>query len=405
MNTSNSSLYFGVVGEGPDATITAYGTAVAMGIPTSEQKAWACPTCTFWNAETVGRFCSMCGSRRFLEGDGSRSRSLEEDTFEVPPAGMKRYNDEDSNNDSSDQIGSTCPFVFSPLPEDSNKRRSLNDALAMRASSHHGSKSLETSFTVFGLLEENDAQSVGTFSDKPPAKQGKPAALSAKEFQMSFANWSVSDQGAWACPACTFVNTSPLHLQCEICGQNRPAKSNQYQSQRVVQEMMETSFRSGQTDFLKQQQEKIEEIEERVILEERMRELAELQAQMLADFEAAKNNNGASSLRRSTVERRARLSEGYLEDLERVRSEELEEQTRMEGLLRERRTALSDDLRSTEGSPNYNPVHFQAQQNQIRAQEQMLNQWKQSYRRRESDIAEIRRRQQEIMHRWQHDTI
>ena len=168
--------------------------------------------------------------------------------------------------------------------------------------------------------------------------------------------------------------------------------------------MMETSFRSGQTNFLKKQQEKIEEIEERVILEERMKELSKLQGQMLADFEAAKNN-GAKSLRKSVVGANAMLSESYLEDLERVRREELEEQNRVENLLRERRAALSQDLRSKEGAPDSNRAHLQTQQHQLRAQENLLSQWKSSFEKRESDISEIRRRQEEIMRRWQHDTI
>lgn len=401
MSTRDPSFYFGVVGEGPDSTITAFGTAVAMGIPESEQKAWACPTCTFWNAETVGRFCSMCGTRRFLESEGSGPCDLDGSDSKFPARTKRDSEDDYVNNDSSDQIGTSCPYVFSPLPEDSKKISSLSDAWAMRGSSHHGSKALEKSFTVFGLLDENDSADA-SLSDRPPAKQNK--RLSAREFQMSFANWSVSDQGAWACPACTFVNTNPLHLQCEICGQNRPAKSTQYQSQRALQEMMETSFRTGQTDFLKKQQEKIEEIEERVILEERMKELAALQAQMLTDFEAAKNN-GAQALRRSTIEQRARISEDYLEDLERVRREERQEQTRMEDLLRERRTALSGDLRSLGDSPNLNPMQMKAQQNEIRAQEHLLTQWKKSFQKRESDIAEIRRRQDEIMRRWQEDSF
>jgi hypothetical protein len=312
---------------------------------------------------------------------------------------MKRdYNDDDddgSNRDSSDHIERANPLVFSPLPEDCKKISSLSDAVAMRGHSSHGSKSWEKSFSLFGLLEENE--SGDALSEMAPANNTKPPAVSAKEFQMSFANWSVSDQGAWTCPACTFVNTSPLHLQCEICGQNRPAKSKQYHSQRVVQEMMETSFRSGQTDFLKQQQERIEEIEERVILEERMKELAELQAQMFAEFERAKKT-GDASLRRSSVVQRARLSEGYMEDLERVRRDELEEQTRMEDVLRERRRSIQDRT-------NINRAQLHAQQNEIRAQEQLLSQWKQSFRKRESDIAEIRRRQEEIMRRWQYDNF
>lgn len=34
-----------------------------------------------------------------------------------------------------------------------------------------------------------------------------------------------ADQGAWNCPACTFLNENPLHLVCAICGTAQPPES------------------------------------------------------------------------------------------------------------------------------------------------------------------------------------
>lgn len=397
--SSDNNFHFGVVGEGPDATIAAFGSSVAMGIPQGEAKAWACQTCTFWNTESMGRFCSMCGSRRFVGSDADIV--TQEQAAARPP--MDRL--EISVSESGDILGDS-PLVFSPIPGEKGKIGSVKDMLGGRNSSHLGTKALEKSFSVFGLLDE---EHVDEFAEEPAAKDCKQPALTAREFQMSFANWSISDQGAWTCGACTFVNTNSLHLQCEICGQNRPAKTSQNQCQKVMQDMMETSFRSGQHDFLKKQQEKIEEIEERVIAAERMKEIAALQADMLNGFGAEEEEELASESAPSAAvlaqKAKAQLAEDYLDELERARKQELEEQNQMEALLEDRRRRLGMERMSTERCLQGGPIQIDSQQSQVRAQEQLLSQWKQSYRKKESDIADIRRRQEDIMNKWQHGAL
>lgn len=392
-------FHFGVVGEGPDATIAAFGSSLVAGVPESEQKAWACPTCTFWNTETMGKFCSMCGGRRFPGNECAAAPPQTQAPAQYHThSGMEHF----ENSESADTLGDS-PFTFSPLPGDKKKLGSISEVA--RASSHGRNNGLEKSFSVFGLLED---ESYDEFGGDSPRKDQKPA-LNAKDFQMSFANWSVSDQGAWTCPSCTFVNTNPLHLQCEICCQSRPAKNTAIQNQKVMQDMMETSFRTGQKDFLRQQQERIEEIEERVLAAERIKEITELQAEMLGGYEEQKWDTkeapryaaapavGASY----EMAQKAKMAEEYIDDLERARQKEFEEQQKMEALLHERRSRLGMERMSTERCLQNGPFKVTSEQSQIRAQEKLLSQWKQSYRKKEADIAAIRERQNDILNRWQ----
>jgi hypothetical protein len=406
--SSEDAFHFGVVGEGSDATIAAFGSSVALGVPEGEAKAWACQTCTFWNTETMGRFCSMCGSRRFVGSEGAidessssghgqilHSHSQGQEVAQAPT--QQRY---DASFSEAGDTFCESPFVFSPIQEDKEKLSSISDTLGQR--SPRGTNALEKSFSVFGLLDDDNGDCA---VEAPAAEGGQKPALSAKEFQMSFANWSISDQGAWTCGACTFVNANPLHLQCELCGQNRPTKTARIQNQKVMQDMMETSFRTGQHDFLRQQQEKIEEIEERVIAAERMKEIVELQAEMLDEVEEEKREiqeQVAQTAAPSAAEmtQKSRLAEEYLDDLERVRKQELEEQNHMEAILEDQRRRLGMERMGTERCLQEGPIQIDSKRTQVRAQEQLLFQWKQSYRKKEDDIVEIRKRQQEIMNRW-----
>ena len=388
---SEGEFHFGVVGEGNDATIAAFGSSLAAGVPAGEAKAWACETCTFWNTETMGRFCSMCGSRRFLDSENACAVSSGQihQGQTTSPLPMQRFVSTRSVSEARDTV-SDLPLVFSPTPEGNRKKiKSLND-MFMRGSPNNGNRTLEKSFSVFGLLDEVH---VDEYAKEPSAK--KPPVLSARDFQMSFANWSISDQGAWTCGACTYVNTNALHLQCEICGQNRPGNAIKNQSQKVMQDMMETSFRTGQDDFLRQQQERIEEIEERVLASKRMEELTELQAEILDD------DAEFSRVDTPNIVQKAKLAEEYLDELERARKQELEEQNRMEMILQDRRRRLGMERRTTERCLQEGPITVDSQRTEVKAQERLLSQWKQSYRRKESDIAEIRRKQEEIMKRWQ----
>ena len=45
--------------------------------------------------------------------------------------------------------------------------------------------------------------------------------VSIKEKRMSFGNWDDIKNEKWTCSHCTFKNSNPLYLVCEVCGQER----------------------------------------------------------------------------------------------------------------------------------------------------------------------------------------
>ena len=248
--------------------------------------------------------------------------------------------------------------------------------------------------------------------------------LNERDFQMSFANWSISDQGAWACIACTYVNTNPLHLTCEVCGQTRPRKSVSEYSQRALQDMFETSIRTGQHDFLRRQQEKIEEIEEKVIAIERIHEIKEIQAELLNEIATSERQRPLSQSehqRRHEEEQRRdyELAQTYLKQIEEMRKQEREEQQRMEDHLEKRRVSLGLERLDGDDDNNNNDDYgggrrrvaqhpyasVEQEENaavlEVRAQERMLSKWREQWKHQDDDIETIRRNQQEIMNKLQ----
>jgi hypothetical protein len=367
MNSSYNNLHFGVVGDGPDATITAYGSAASMGVPSEskQQKAWTCTTCAFHNSETLGRFCSMCGSRRFAN---------------------TRESDDSWQSGERGEQGDT----FRELPGGSPRPRQVNN--------------LEGSFSFLNLM---DAPPLVDIPKPPDDPQPKRTTLSEKEFQMSFANWSISDSGAWTCMSCTFVNTNALHLTCEVCESKRPKKNTVNHSQKVMQDMSETSFRSGQPDFLRKQQEKIEEIEERVIAAERMDEITEAQADMMEYLNEEKKDTIVDGRVVASAAKKDQLTRQWIDELEQVRRQEVEEQQRMEELADRRRRELQKESMATQPqrclkSQKPSPIEAaMSPQAAVRAQERLLSEWKQSYKSREPEIAAIRERQHAISRKLQ----
>lgn len=394
---ASDGYHFGIIGMGHDAIIAAYGSSVAMGIPSDDSapKAWTCEMCTFHNTETLGRFCSMCGSARI-------GNSNVDDTGGPVSGQQKRGSEvsEYSHNEHNDILGE--------LPLHSNGRaNNLEGSFSLLSPRRTSNR--EGSFSFLSLMDSNPP--FGEDPEKRNPQEIHPT-LSEKDFQMSFANWSISDNGAWTCIACTYVNTNVLHLTCEVCGQDRPSKNSGAQSQKAMQEMFETSFRTGQQDFLRRQQEKIDEVEQRVLSNERVEEIMGMQSEMIQEFkdekEEANYQAGAQNSDRLTIiSERAQRAGEWVEQLEQVHRLEEKEQQRMEQVLSQRWRDLGMERMSTQpclqnsaiSSRNLGPAP--AAENQVRAQEQLLSQWKKKTRARDLNITAIRERQQAIFDKLQ----
>ena len=502
--------HYGIVGDGPDETIAAYGSSVAMGILEEEQhqqnlKAWTCEICTFHNAESLGRFCSFCGSARFVscnsnngEHHGGVYEDIDVGNDEFPNNNYNRYrqnqnvhnenysaqyhNDDDGanynyndhlhqrhhidgydddqsssdysnqnhchhsvddNNDeeegrcSDDELGDTIGELSNLPHEQQQPHHSSPTRSPFRRNKRYQDTGggLEGSFSLLTLVggtgpsllddvPETKEATTGMPSSSNPNNQNRRTSepLNEKDFQMSFANWSISDNGAWTCSVCTFVNTNALHLTCEVCGGNRPSnKSTMAQEcQKQMQHMFETSFRTGQTDFLRRQQEKIEEIEERVISAERYEEISDMQSKMIQHFDEHQPGPPTSrhhhqqqqqepqqeyEARQQQLQDEYERSQQYIQQLEDVRQKEREEQLKMGAILEMKRRDLGMERTET-GHALINPPPYQtnlatSEPAKVRAQERLLSQWKTSWKQKEPDVAAIRQRQQQIFDRLQ----
>jgi hypothetical protein len=492
-------FHFAVAGEGDDAVIMAYGSAVAVGVLSVDdgvpQKAWTCSVCTFHNSETLGRFCSMCGSPR-IGGEISGNAALKTDqTIFCPQQGKLESHRIEGLPESPHQKAVSSTREYSPqqsrgeslledrdtvtelLPSSSHQRRyhyphqnfrgprrlasiepprvggglqRLRSLEPPETWGHTTSRSpIESPTHQFGQDQENSLNfeesfsflslmdgpplvepsytqpSSGTSSKAPSAhitERQRPSTLSEKEFQMSFANWSMSDNGAWTCIACTFVNVNPLHLTCEICGQNRPSSKDRMmeQSQRVMQDMLETSFRTGQQDFLRRQSRKIEVLEDRVVTTERLQEIMNYQNEILGDYNEQRgyleyktdgDNTNEQCRVEMSVSEKAQLTNEWIDRLEQVRGQERAEQDQMEVTLRSRRKELGMDRYASSEGPVPGDCSITSAQNSesaqctVRAQERLLSQWKRDWESRETQLQEIRLRQRTIFERLHCDTF
>jgi hypothetical protein len=278
-------------------------------------------------------------------------------------------------------------YCFSP--EDGNKQ-----TVSLHLTEE---KEGEGSFSIGNLLDPLPFDTDSNLTQSHVA--ANPATLDAKDFQMSFANWSICDQGAWTCIACTYVNTDQLHLTCDVCGHKRPGNTVANQAQKVMQSMFESSMRAGQHDFLKIQQEKIEEIEERVIAAERMDEIKELQEDLMAEFEDASNSSAPDR------EENINLTRKWITELEEVRAQEVEEQERMDHYLDGKRQILGmQPMDAQLLSPTTRPLsglELTPEALEVRGQERMLSQWKQQFDERNSVVQGILKRQQALYEKLQ----
>lgn len=99
---------------------------------------------------------------------------------------------------------------------------------------------------------------------------------------------------------------------------------------------------------------------------------------------------------------KATLAKEYIRDLECAREQEFQEQQKMQAVLQQRRAGLGMEEMTTERcvQQQHSPAGVNSEQSQVRVQERMLSQWKESFRRKENDIAAIPQRQNEISDKW-----
>jgi hypothetical protein len=254
------------------------------------------------------------------------------------------------------------------------RRLPPDDEVTSSTTSGYSSRSLETYNPAVQQLEHS-------LRPASPPPTLSPDSMDCEE--------SNSD-GNWTCVACTFVNTNPNFLSCEVCAQSRTTEpAETFRLKGRLTPANRDKYAAQQT-CLQVQKEKIEQVEERAILDERMKEIIEMQQQLLAEIEEEKNSNGAPSpLSRSNSARHLQ-----------------ETQTRIDGLqddlLRERSDQVHVELQLRVSQRNL----FQQQEQNTRTsshdikeyldQERMLRSWKYQWDERHESLNQIAEFQKQL---------
>jgi hypothetical protein len=367
---NGSGLNFALVGEGSDARIFAFASLSSLTVAGESQKTensgWICTRCSYENADKWNRVCSVCGCGK----DGAEAKPRK-----------------------------TVRYQFAK----------------------------EVSLSVESLMEAADDIVPSTTR----IAKGQVDSKVEKELMMSYANWSLCDQGGWTCLSCTFLNQNSLHLTCEVCQQVRPPKESSAQpfSQRSFQEFMNESLaKLGQEDYLQKQRERILQLEERALEEERMKEIAEIQRELFAKIaeEREKVFNTTQEAKKVDEENEAQTeappsserdreskeivshcldeideakrilerTHERIKRLESIRQQQAEEQTKMKELLEQQMEMLKKARESTDRPNGVMSAEYNAQQ-------KMLEFWREEFVTREKRMVEIRVQQDLLLRQLQ----
>lgn len=372
-----SGLNFALVGEGSDARIFAFASLSSVTTTSNESQridgcGWTCSRCSYENADVWNNSCSVCGCGK----DGPMEKTRK-----------------------------SVRYQFSK----------------------------ESSLSVESLIEAADK--ITPLEKTTRVAQGQIDSKLEKELMMSYANWSLCDKGGWICPACTFLNQNSLHLTCEICQQVRPITKETKDAaptQRSIQDFMNESLaKLGQEDYLQQQREKILQLEERALEEERMKEIAEIQRELFAKIAEERAKNAQTG--RKEVEKVAETKEKVtkadkivrsdqnvdakalvgecldeieeakrvlqrtqerIKRLESIRQQQMEEQKKMEELLQQQMEFFKRTNEAADAPNEASPAEYNAQQ-------KMLEFWREEFVTREQRMAEIRTQQDELLRQVQ----
>jgi hypothetical protein len=222
----------------------------------------------------------------------------------------------------------------------------------------------------------------------PPPPPPPPAASGSSDCEES------TSGGRWTCIACTFVNTNPEFLSCEVCSQSRteepvdtcpPLKGRLTPTNR-------DKYAAQQT-CIQVQKEKIAQVQERALLDERMKEIIEMQQQLLAEIEEEQQSSKSapSSLSREASERSLQETQTKIDFLH-------------EELLRERSDQVHVELQLRVSQRNLLQQQQQQQNAQVSScemtefleQERMLRSWKDQWEERRESLTQITEFQKEL---------
>jgi hypothetical protein len=203
--------------------------------------------------------------------------------------------------------------------------------------------------------------------------------------------------GHWTCVACTFVNTNPDFLSCEICSQSRTEEPDDVCPLKGRLTPTNRDKYAAQQTCIQVQKEKIAQVQERALLDERMKEIIEMQQQLLLEIEEEQQNSNndkisPSSLSREASERSLQEAQTKIDDLHEELIRERSDQVHVELQLRVSQRNLFQQQQQEQGAQ----ASSSSEMTELLEQERMLRSWKDQWEERRESLTQITEFQKEL---------
>jgi len=234
---------------------------------------WKCAGCSYENLSALSNDCSVCGMIRNL----SFHRSLDEH--------------EDISESMDGSFGSLC---FDG--DRSENSLSLNHCFSIKEHREpredefigRAHASLPVSFqNSFSGISVGSTRTTRTAHRNHrsrrsnSSRQGDLQDFDEESSVMSFCNWNGNEKvKPWECAACTYVNENPLHLTCEMCGSRRNIPNTTAQRASIIEDDGSCNDNDEELDLIR---------------EEQIRELIDIQREIMADFGVRPTTTSAES--------------------------------------------------------------------------------------------------------------
>jgi hypothetical protein len=262
---------------------------------TQGKMSWKCCACSYENCSTLSSDCSICGMKRSdideetAQGDASNWMN---DSASTMGNSFGTFDGDNSSNSLS--LHNSFSMHEDDLPfmriEDESK---LTPRTAKRATFNSSMPAtLHSSFSSIRSTRSTRSAFRGRRSPRRAARAAVSVEPDLHSSVMSFCDWNPNEKiQSWPCDQCTFVNENPLHLACEMCGHRRKVPTNSVAaaaaSQEEEEKEEEVHFADSNTDD--------SEEDLRLIQEEQMRELIEVQRDIMADFGRRTTSGGSTA--------------------------------------------------------------------------------------------------------------
>ena len=281
---------------------------------------WKCAGCNYENHSTLNNECSVCGMIRNISyhtntqqdsfsddsvssfmNDSGNSLSLD-NSFSITDDGAVLLSKEEISSVTATAAagGSGGGYGVGGKGHASMPTSAFHNSFSSH-SGHSGDQSVRSTRTYRGGRRRPTRRAA---ADRFDDTNNNASTSSLNDSVMSFCHWNGNEKiKPWTCTACTFLNENPLHLVCEMCRQRRDVpmttttSSEQTPNDATTAAAAATataatvipsdSNSSHDADYcfagnLSSDEEEAAELQ--WLQQEQMRELVELQREIMSDF-------------------------------------------------------------------------------------------------------------------------